>query len=91
MSDLNRVVAGLRCRDVLELLPDYVEGDLSADLLARVEEHLNGCDRCEKFGGEYGELVRVLRSGRSPARVTEDVRGRLMTRLNTVWKNEGTR
>ena len=63
MTDLDRVVAGLRCRDVLELLADYVDGELDPSTADRVHEHLRGCDACEKFGGEYGDLVARLRAG----------------------------
>jgi anti-sigma factor RsiW len=86
MPDLDRIVAGLRCRDVLAMLADYVDGDLRAADVARVDTHLRACDRCVKFGGEYAALVEALRgrlaheaamSSESKARV----RGRLAAEL----------
>lgn len=64
MSELDRVAGGLRCRDVLALLPDYLEGRLPADLVAKADTHLKECGRCEKFGGEYAALVKELRARR---------------------------
>lgn len=88
MADLDRMVGGLRCRDVLELLPDFVDGELPAEVLARVNRHLGGCDTCEKFGGEYGEVVAVLRAGHSRFPGSPDVRGRLAERMVRFWEEE---
>lgn len=57
-----RTVAGLACSQVLERLSDYVDGELAADARAQVEAHLHGCDACTRFGGEFGALVKALRS-----------------------------
>jgi predicted anti-sigma-YlaC factor YlaD len=34
------------CRDLLRLLPDYIEGQADADLCARIEVHLAECRHC---------------------------------------------
>ena len=88
MTDLDRVVGGLRCRDVLELLPDFVDGELSAELLARVQAHLGGCNTCEKFGGEYAELVTFLRAGHLRVPADAGLRQRLEKRLEKAWAEE---
>jgi anti-sigma factor RsiW len=74
-----KVVGGLSCSQVLERLSDYVDGELSADARAQVEAHLRGCDRCERFGGEFRATVRGLRAHLAgaptvPARVRESLR-----------------
>lgn len=56
-----RVVGGLSCPQVLERLADYVDGDVDAELKAKIEAHLRGCDECTRFGGEYVEVVKGLR------------------------------
>lgn len=56
-----REVAGLTCGQVLEHLPDYVDQALGAELGAKIEGHLRGCDVCERFGGRYAEVARALR------------------------------
>lgn len=89
MADLDRMVGGLRCRDVLELLPDFVDGALPEDVLARVKAHLEGCDTCEKFGGEYAELVALLRAGHARVPADAGVRTRLAERMVRFWAGEG--
>ncbi len=88
MPDLDRMIAGLRCRDLLSLLSDYVDGELSAEVVGRVDAHLQGCVHCEKFGGEYGALVGELKSRLKAPTVHSDVRARLANRMEAVWASE---
>jgi len=61
MPEPDRLVAGLRCRDVLADLSEYVDGELPAEQAARIEAHLRGCDWCERFGGRFSAVVRAFR------------------------------
>ncbi len=88
MADLDRVIAGLRCRDLLSLLTDYVDGELSATEVGRVDAHLGGCVHCEKFGGEFGALVEELKSCLDAPTVSSEVRARLANRMEAVWASE---
>ena len=88
MPDLDPVIGGLRCRDLLPLLGDYVDGELSAKKVGRVDAHLRGCLHCEKFGGEYGALVGELKSRLDAPTVSADVRARLANRMEAVWASE---
>jgi anti-sigma factor (TIGR02949 family) len=77
-----KTIAGLSCSSVLAVLSDYLDGDLTPDARARVEEHLRGCDGCARFGGEFQSTVRALReqlgaTDRLPASVRERLRGAL--------------
>jgi anti-sigma factor RsiW len=56
----NRLVGGLRCFEVLALLSEYVDGELDAATLSKVQAHLAGCDACTKFGGEFSAVVGAL-------------------------------
>jgi len=58
--------AGLWCGEVLALLPDFVDGDLPPETLARVHAHLAVCDWCTRFGGAYAATVSKLRGGEVP-------------------------
>lgn len=61
MADLDRLVAGLRCREVLDKLSDYLDGELAAPEMVQVEAHVRGCDWCERFGGEFAGRVAMLK------------------------------
>ncbi len=90
MPDLNRVVAGLSCRDVLKVLSEYVDGELPAETVARVRAHLQECDHCERFGGTFGSLVSRLRGGATAAGdLDPDARRKLAERMRAEWMREG--
>lgn len=84
MAPQEREVAGMRCSQVLEVLSDYLDGDLDANRRTRVEEHLRGCDWCARFGTTVGETVRALRSqlGAEEA-MPMDVAARLHAKLGS--------
>lgn len=62
------VIAGLSCGQVLAALSDYLDGDLPPAARAQVEDHLRGCERCARFGGELRATVRALRARLTAAR-----------------------
>ena len=39
----------MKCREVVELMTDYLEGALSAIDRHRFEEHIAGCDGCRAY------------------------------------------
>lgn len=61
MSALDRVVAGLSCREVLHRLSPYLDGELAPAEVARVEAHLGDCETCARFGGHVGRIVQQVR------------------------------
>ena len=78
-----RYVGGLWCREVLENLCDYVDGELTEGVRVSVQAHLQGCDVCERFGGEYSATVAQLRSALgSPPPLAEGLQQRLRQRLD---------
>jgi anti-sigma factor RsiW len=40
---------GLTCRELVELVTDYLEGALSPSDLERFEQHIGGCDACTTY------------------------------------------
>lgn len=86
MSALDRVVAGLSCREVLHRLSPYLDGELAPAEVSKVEAHLGDCDACARFGGHVGRIVQQVREtlevhgapeglARMRERVMERVRG----------------
>ncbi len=56
-----RLVGGLWCEQVLNLLPDLIAGGASPDEQAAARAHLEGCSVCTRFGGQYSESIAALR------------------------------
>jgi len=53
------VEASITCREVVELLSDYLDGELPEPERVRVDEHLAGCDGCTMVLDELRETVRL--------------------------------
>jgi anti-sigma factor RsiW len=49
------------CVSGVELLMDYQEGVLPADVEAALREHVDGCPRCRAFVASYIDTPRILR------------------------------
>jgi anti-sigma factor RsiW len=54
----------LACRELVELVTDYLEGILPPAESARVERHLAGCDGCSAYIEQMRITLRAL--GRIP-------------------------
>jgi anti-sigma factor RsiW len=53
--------AGVVCASGVELLTDYLEDALPADVRADLEAHVAGCPRCAAFLASYRETPAILR------------------------------
>jgi anti-sigma factor RsiW len=50
----------MNCRQVVELMSDYIEGVLSALDRARFEDHIAGCDGCRAYLAQLQTTRKVL-------------------------------
>jgi anti-sigma factor RsiW len=55
------------CVSGVELLIDYLEGVLSPETRAALDEHVAGCERCAAFVASYCETPRILRDATAAA------------------------
>ena len=51
---------GLACSELVELVTDYLEGNLNEDERARVERHLAGCDACTAYIDQMRVTIVVM-------------------------------
>ena len=85
MADIERTVAGIRCSEVLEVLSDYIDGELPPAQVQRVTAHVQRCDWCERFGGRFAGIVTALRRELAQAEaLTPEVESRLRAALDQV-------
>ena len=50
----------LACRELVELITDYLEGALPPDEVAAVEAHLAECDGCDRYLAQMRATLHVL-------------------------------
>jgi anti-sigma factor RsiW len=70
----------LRCRDLVELLTEYLEGGLDPATASTLEAHLAGCQPCTAFLNTYRGAVQAARRLKEEDLPTE-LRQRLVTFL----------
>lgn len=66
----------MTCRELMNLLIDLEEGEVTAADLRRFEAHLAGCDDCKSYVDAYLETRRLLRdvtNGEPPSEIPEDL------------------
>jgi anti-sigma factor RsiW len=74
----------ITCREVVELVTDYLEGALPSEEVERFERHLDVCDGCDAYVDQMRttvEAVGQLREEDLPA----DTRDRLLAAFRD-WK-----
>ncbi|MBI3648093.1 MAG: zf-HC2 domain-containing protein [Actinobacteria bacterium] len=49
----------LTCREVVEIVTDYLEGAMTSMERARFEEHLSACDGCANYLRQMRETIRL--------------------------------
>ncbi len=72
-----------RCRELLELLSRYVDGDLSGPDRRRLVAHLNRCPCCQAMAESLQQTVDACRRAKG-ARLPSDVRARARARITTL-------
>ena len=50
------------CKELVELVTDYLEGVMPPDLRTAFEEHLEVCDGCRLYLGQMRVTVRALQN-----------------------------
>ena len=48
------------CREIVELVTDYLEGDLDADTATALEAHLEVCPGCTRYVEQIRETITTL-------------------------------
>ena len=71
------------CRDVVELMTDYLEGALAPADLARFEDHIAGCNGCRAYLEQLRKTLQV--TGRIAN--TETLPASLESGLTTAFRD----
>ena len=70
----------IRCREIVDLLADYLDGSLPGETARRLEAHLEGCSPCIAFVNTYRGTVDAARRLHE-TEIPPELRDRLITFL----------
>ena len=78
------------CREVVELVTDYLEGALAPDERAAFERHVANCAGCAAYVGQMRIVMRSARAlgqGTAAALAEPPVDPRVLARLLDAWRD----
>jgi len=75
------------CSACEELLRAYLDGELSADERASVEEHLGGCEACRAAMDEFGKVDGILRRIYGRRSLSEEARKRTTSAVTAAERS----
>lgn len=72
------------CKDAVDVLLDYLDGDMDESLRTKLEAHLHGCTPCEEFLASYKSTTRLCKEAlaeQMPCNLKERLKGFLRANL----------
>jgi predicted anti-sigma-YlaC factor YlaD len=66
----------MNCRGVLDVLSDYLEGDVGEAVCEEVEEHLAGCEKCRMHVDAMRRIITLYKKWKDEP-IPDDVSQRL--------------
>jgi len=75
----------LTCQQIVELITDYLEGQLAPDLKEQFQKHLDGCTECRHYVRQMEHTIRIAGKVRAE-KLALPSKQKLLT-LFRGWKN----
>ena len=77
-------LGGLTCKEVVELVTDYLEGVLPVDMHRRFDQHLSVCDPCVIYLDQMRQTIRA--AGEVPEEALDSERREELLQVFRRWK-----
>jgi anti-sigma factor RsiW len=77
----------ITCRELLDFLHLYLDGELPADRVSEFERHLGVCDPCRTYIREYRRTVALGKAAFAPSDAPADVPAELVEAILRVRKS----
>lgn len=74
----------MACKELVELITEYLEGTLSPEDQVRFEQHLTDCDGCHAYLEQMQQVVRTL--GHLPEEPISPVAERTLLDAFRTWR-----
>ena len=75
----------MKCKDLLALLSDYVDGDLDRKTYEAFRAHLTHCGPCEVVVDNIRQTITLYKSGQ-PAELPRELQQELRRTLRAKWE-----
>ncbi len=75
------------CNELIEMLSDYIDGELDKDLCEDLESHLKGCKNCKLMFDSMKMTVQLCRDG-SCEDLPPEFQERIQAKLKERWQQK---
>ena len=75
----------MTCKELVELVTEYLEGTLSEEVRVRIESHLSGCEGCTNYVEQMRQTIQLTGQIREE-NLSEQQKDDLL-KLFRDWKN----
>lgn len=75
----------LSCREIVELVTDYLDGDLDHETTQQVRAHLDLCDGCERYVRQMRTTTDAV-GDIQPETLPDEIRSELLTAFRTYHR-----
>lgn len=76
----------MTCKELVELITDYLEGKLSEEVRQRVESHLSTCEGCTRYLEQMHQTIRL--TGRVGEESLTPQQREVLLRIFRGWKKD---
>jgi hypothetical protein len=82
---MNRIPEQLACKQLVELVTEYLEDTLSPDDRAKFEEHIKICGHCREYLKQFNDTIKI--SGSVPTQPpAAETKARLLDLFREVFE-----
>ncbi len=75
----------MKCEDLLQMLNDYVDGDIDPGICEGFEQHLEGCNPCQVVVDNIRKTIKLYKD-KEVYEIPYEFHGRLHKTLQEKWK-----
>jgi anti-sigma factor RsiW len=73
-----------KCNSLINLIGDYLDGDISPEACAKLEEHIQGCDHCRVVVDTTEKTITLYHQIAQENGIPGDVKENLFKKLNLL-------
>ena len=77
----------MKCKEMLAMLNEYVDGTIDPGVCVEFEKHMAGCNPCQIVVDNIRQTITLYKNGQ-PVEIPADCRDRLHAALRQRWKEK---
>jgi mycothiol system anti-sigma-R factor len=78
---MTTITDGINCREAMQQLYDYLDGELSAEKMQVIRQHIETCKPCYAHAEFERDLLLVIAAGWKDVSASQQLRERIRARL----------